>query len=28
VLSAYFKRNVTLGQAAPDDFTIDQYTPT
>ena len=24
VLSAYFKRNVTLGRAAPDDFTIDQ----
>jgi uncharacterized protein len=27
VLSAYFKRNVTLGRAAPDDFTIDQYHP-
>jgi len=27
VLSAYFKLNVTLGQAAPDDFTIDQYHP-
>jgi uncharacterized protein YcbX len=27
VLSVYFKRNVTLGQAAPDDFTIDQYHP-
>jgi uncharacterized protein YcbX len=27
VLSAYFQRNVTLGQAAPDDFTIDQYHP-
>ena len=26
-LSAYFKRNVTLGRAAPDDFTIDQYHP-
>src|SRR6184192_1118761 len=27
VLSAYFKRNVTLGRTAPDDFTIDQYHP-
>jgi uncharacterized protein len=27
VLSTYFKRNVTLGRAAPDDFTIDQYHP-
>ena len=27
VLSTYFKRNVTLAQAAPDDFTIDQYHP-
>ena len=27
VLSAYFKRNVTLGRVAPDDFTIDQYHP-
>ena len=27
MLSAYFKRNVTLGRAAPDDFTIDQYHP-
>src|SRR5439155_12419399 len=27
VLSAYFKRNVTLARAAPDDFTIDQYHP-
>src|SRR5207237_968123 len=27
VLSDYFKRNVTLGRAAPDDFTIDQYHP-
>jgi len=27
VLSGYFKRNVTLAQAAPDDFTIDQYHP-
>src|SRR4029077_15164311 len=27
VLSAYFKRNVTLGRAAPDDFTIDRYHP-
>src|SRR5258706_14041789 len=27
VQSAYFKRNVTLGRAAPDDFTIDQYHP-
>ncbi len=27
VLSVYFKRNVTLGRAAPDDFTIDQYHP-
>src|SRR3569832_2235662 len=27
VLSAYFKRNVTLQRAAPDDFTIDSYEP-
>jgi uncharacterized protein YcbX len=27
VLSAYFRRKVTLEQAAPDDFTIDQYHP-
>jgi len=27
VLSVYFKRNVTLGRAAPDDFTIDRYHP-
>ena len=27
VLSAHFKRNVTLGRAAPEDFTIDQYHP-
>jgi MOSC domain-containing protein len=27
VLSEYFKRNVTLARAAPDDFTIDQYHP-
>jgi uncharacterized protein YcbX len=27
VLSAYFKRNVTLEQTAPDDFTIDSYQP-
>ena len=27
VLSAYFKRNVTLAKAAPEDFTIDQYHP-
>src|SRR5258707_14589601 len=27
VLSAYFKRKVTLGRVAPDDFTIDQYHP-
>jgi uncharacterized protein YcbX len=27
VLSAYFKSNVTLGRAAPVDFTIDQYHP-
>jgi uncharacterized protein YcbX len=27
LLSAYFRRNVTLAQAAPDDFTIDQYHP-
>ena len=27
VLSAYFKRNITLGRAAPNDFTIDQYHP-
>ena len=25
VLSSHFKRNVTLGRAAPDDFTIDSY---
>ena len=27
VLSAYFRRDVRLAQAAPDDFTIDQYHP-
>ncbi|QWG19213.1 MOSC domain-containing protein [Bradyrhizobium sediminis] len=27
MLSTFFKRNVTLGQAAPDDFTIDSYHP-
>ena len=27
VLSAHFKRNVRLGRAAPEDFTIDQYHP-
>jgi len=27
VLSAYFRRKVTLGRVAPDDFTIDQYHP-
>ena len=27
VLSVYFRRNVTLAQAAPEDFTIDQYHP-
>jgi uncharacterized protein YcbX len=27
LLSAYFKRNVTLERAAPVDFTIDQYHP-
>jgi uncharacterized protein YcbX len=27
VLSAFFKRNVTLAKAAPNDFTIDQYHP-
>ncbi len=27
VLSAFFQRDVTLAQAAPDDFTIDQYHP-
>ena len=27
LLSAYFKRNVTLGRAAPENFTIDQYHP-
>src|SRR5919112_2041480 len=27
VLSAYFRREVTLARAAPDDFTIDQYHP-
>jgi uncharacterized protein YcbX len=26
-LSEFFKRNVTLARAAPDDFTIDQYYP-
>jgi uncharacterized protein len=26
-LSAYFRRNVRLARAAPDDFTIDQYHP-
>src|SRR5262244_1860163 len=26
-LSAYFRRDVTLGRAAPFDFTIDQYHP-
>ena len=26
-VSAYFKRNVTLERAAPDDFTIDSYHP-
>ena len=27
VLSAHFRREVTLARAAPDDFTIDQYHP-
>src|ERR671913_454056 len=27
VISAYFRREVTLARAAPDDFTIDQYHP-
>ena len=27
ILSAFFKRDVTLARAAPDDFTIDQYHP-
>ncbi|HEV8131846.1 MAG TPA: MOSC N-terminal beta barrel domain-containing protein [Acidobacteriota bacterium] len=27
VLSAYFRRDVTLARAAPHDFTIDQYHP-
>jgi uncharacterized protein YcbX len=27
VLSAYFRRDVALARAAPDDFTIDQYHP-
>lgn len=27
VLSAFFKRDVTLSRAAPEDFTIDQYHP-
>ena len=27
VLSAYFRRDVTLARAAPDNFTIDQYHP-
>ncbi len=27
VLSAYFRRNVRLARAAPEDFTIDQYHP-
>src|SRR5437867_13214234 len=26
-LSAYFRRDVRLARAAPDDFTIDQYHP-
>ena len=27
MLSAFFKRNVTLKQSAPEDFTVDQYHP-
>ena len=27
VLSAFFRRDVTLARSAPDDFTIDQYHP-
>ncbi len=27
MLSAFFRRDVTLARAAPDDFTIDQYHP-
>ena len=27
VLSAYFRRDVTLARTAPEDFTIDQYHP-
>ncbi|HKZ77420.1 MAG TPA: MOSC N-terminal beta barrel domain-containing protein [Pyrinomonadaceae bacterium] len=27
ILSAYFRRDVTLARAAPDDFTIDMYHP-
>jgi uncharacterized protein YcbX len=27
VLSAYFKRNLTLAQVAPNDYTVDQYHP-
>ncbi len=27
MLSAYFRREVTLARSAPDDFTIDQYHP-
>ena len=27
VLSSYFRRDVTLARAAPEDFTIDQYHP-
>ncbi len=27
VLSAYFRRDVTLARAAPEDYTIDQYHP-
>jgi uncharacterized protein YcbX len=27
VLSAFFRRDVTLARSAPDDFTIDQYLP-
>jgi MOSC domain-containing protein len=27
VLSSYFRRDVTLARAAPDDYTIDQYFP-
>ena len=27
ILSSFFRRKVTLGRAAPDDYTVDQYHP-